>query len=312
MNPYRGRGIKGKGLKNNFMDGFLNLNKPEGITSFSAVASVKKMTGEKKVGHGGTLDPVAIGILPILLGKATRMAEYLHLFPKTYKAEIELGITTDTFDKEGKILAQTDAGHVTKEKLETTLNLFKGIVDQQVPSYSAAKFQGHPLHSLARKGYPISSKRRKVDIFDIGLLEWQWPFFITRVNCGKGTYLRALAHELGQALGCGAVLKNLERESYGPFNLKEAISLDFLKNISSSGQLASHLYPLDFLFKGFSRVILSLDQERRLFQGQSLELDSKKFENIIDGYLPAYNTKGQFLGVLKQEGDLWRWHKVFK
>lgn len=293
------------------MDGFLNINKPEGITSYGAVARVKKITGEKKIGHGGTLDPEAIGALPILLGKATRMTDYLHFFPKTYKAQIELGITTDTYDREGAVVSRSDASRITREMVEGLLVSLRGVIDQVVPAYSAAKFQGRPLYSLARGGISISPRQKEVQVYEIGLISWQLPVFTIRVICGKGTYIRSIAHELGQSLGCGAILKQLERESYGPFHVSESISLEVLGDIYKANQWSNALYPLDFLFKGLSRVILSQDEERALNLGNGLDLDALLYKDRLDNYLPAYNPEGQFLGVLKQEDDAWRWHKVF-
>ncbi len=296
----------------NHMDGFLNINKPGGITSFGVVARARKITGEKRIGHGGTLDPAAVGILPILLGKATRMADYLHLFPKTYKARIELGVTTDTYDKEGTVVSCSDASHVTRDKAEEALTRFKGVVDQSVPAYSSAKFQGRPLYSLAREGISTPPRQKEIQIYQAELVSWQPPVFTVRIVCGKGTYIRALAHDLGQALGCGAVLDHLERETYGPFRVPEALSLEQLDAAARTGVWNDLLCPLDFLFKDLSRVILSRDEERNLNLGKGLELDSLQYGEKLDNYLPAYGPEGQFLGVLKQEEDAWRWHKVFR
>ncbi len=294
------------------MDGFLNINKPEGMTSFGVVAQVKRITREKKVGHGGTLDPEAVGVLPILLGKATRMTEYLHHFPKTYKAQIELGVTTDTYDKEGDVTSRSDASHITREEVEKLLGSFKGNIDQSVPAYSAAKFQGRTLYSLARNGITISPRQKEVQIYEIELISWQGPVFTIRVVCGKGTYIRSLAHELGQSLGCGATLINLERECYGPFNISNALSLEVLSDSVRADQWVGVVYPLDFIFDGLSRVILNQDQERALNLGNGLEMDSLLYTNKLDIYMPAYNSEGQFSGVIKQEEGLWHWHKVFK
>lgn len=294
------------------MDGFLNIKKPEGITSFGVVARARKITGEKKIGHGGTLDPAATGVLPILLGKATRMTDYLHLLPKTYNALIEAGITTDTYDKEGRVISRSDASRMTREKVEELLLTFKGPINQSVPSYSSAKFQGRPLYSLAREGISIPSRKKEIQIYEISLVSWQPPLFTIRVVCGKGTYIRSLAHELGQALGYGAVLNHLERESYGPFHVSEALFLDQLSDIATVGQRDIAVYPVDFLFKGFSKVILSQEEEKSLNLGKGLDLDSLLYRDRLDIYLPAYDTAGQFLGVLKQEENVWRWHKVFR
>lgn len=294
------------------MDGFFNINKPEGITSFSTVARVKKIAGEKKLGHGGTLDPMATGVLPVLLGKATRMAEYLHLFPKTYKAQIELGVTTDTYDKDGMVISRSNASQIKRERVVELLMSFKGIIKQAVPAYSSAKLQGRPLYSLARGGLTVSTRRKEVKVYEIGLVSWQWPLFRIRVICGKGTYIRSLAHEIGQALGCGAILNSLERESYGPFHISDALFLDLLSDIIKANQQDKALYPLDFLFKGLSRVTLTWEDEKALNTGKSLELDALLYRDRLDIYLPAYNAEGQFLGVLRQEHSEWRWHKVFK
>ena len=197
------------------MDGILNINKPAGKTSFAVVAMVKRLTGEKHVGHAGTLDPMATGVLPVCLGQATRLVEYLMDTTKTYRAEIELGVSTDSYDREGAVTQKCDASAVTLAQIETALNSFRGVITQIPPMYSAVKHQGKPLYELARAGIDVERKARTAKIYSLEIRDWQNPFLTIEVNCGKGTYIRSLANDLGQALGCGATLSALERSRCG-------------------------------------------------------------------------------------------------
>ena len=215
------------------LNGILNLNKPVGRTSFSIVAAVKRLSGEKHAGHAGTLDPIASGVLPVFIGRATRFIEYLMDTSKTYRAEIQLGVKTDTYDAEGKIIGTAPISHVSKDLIESTLKDFVGNITQVPPVYSALKINGKPMYELARAGIPVNPEGRTVVIHSIELLDWSPPVAGIRVLCGKGTYIRSLANDLGEKLGCGAMMKSLVRESYGPFDLKDSFTPEFLQQAAS-------------------------------------------------------------------------------
>ena len=217
------------------VDGLLNISKPAGLTSFATVARVRALAGEKRAGHAGTLDPMATGVLPIGLGAGTRVLSYLLELPKLYRAEIELGATTDTYDAQGRTISHGDPSHITEEGVREALRGFAGEVSQRPPAYSALKLRGQPFYSLARKGHPQSPAPRRVKVYAIRLLAFQPPRVLLEAEVGRGFYLRSLAHDLGEALGCGGFLKVLVRLRYGPFLLDEAYPPE--------GDLLSHPCP---------------------------------------------------------------------
>ena len=171
------------------------------------VSLVRRLAGERRVGHAGTLDPEATGVLPICLGQGTRVVEFLNSSRKVYQAEIELGTETTTYDATGEVTRQGDTSHLTLEQIEEALNHFKGEIKQVPPPYSAVKYHGQPLYKLARAGAKVPQKPRKAQIFHLKVLRWEKAYLEMLIECGKGTYIRSLAHDLGQALGCGAHLR---------------------------------------------------------------------------------------------------------
>ena len=213
------------------MDGILNINKPQEMTSFSVVACVKRICGERHAGHAGTLDPLATGVLPICLGQATRVIEFLFDETKTYRAQVELGITTDTYDSTGKVLRTADPSGVSREMIEKALVKFRGSILQTPPMYSAVKHQGKPLYKLARSGIEVERKSRPTQIHSLEIIDWQPPVVTLDIVCGKGTYIRSLAFDLGEALGCGANMKSLIRLRVGPFNIEDALTLPQLEDV---------------------------------------------------------------------------------
>jgi tRNA pseudouridine55 synthase len=206
------------------LDGILNIDKPAGRTSYSVVAAVKRLAGERRVGHAGTLDPDATGVLPVCLGQATRIIEFFTDTTKTYRAVIELGIATDTYDASGKITQRSDPSKIDRAMFESALVSFRGAIRQTPPMYSAVKQRGQPLYKLARAGVTVERKPRPVTVHRLELIAWQPPSATLEIECSKGTYIRSLAHELGQTLGCGAHLKNLMRTRSGIFDVKNSVS----------------------------------------------------------------------------------------
>ena len=224
------------------LNGWLNIDKPAGMTSYQVIARLKRLTGRSRIGHAGTLDPLATGILPVALGQATRTVEYLHQVSKSYRALIQPGITTDTYDAEGRVTATADASAVSLEAVNNALKPFLGIIRQVPPIYSALKQNGRPLYELARNGEKVEAKERLVTIYRLELTAFTPPLVTIEVECGSGTYIRSLAYDLGQALGVGAHLKNLERTSYGLFDIKQAIALDSLQSVED---ICANLLPVD-------------------------------------------------------------------
>jgi tRNA pseudouridine55 synthase len=295
------------------MDGILNIDKPSGKTSYGVVAWVRRLSGERRVGHAGTLDPAATGVLPVCLGQATRIVEFLLNTAKTYRAEIELGVATDTFDVSGKITQRADPSSIDLDKLQSALSSFRGSIQQTPPMYSALKHRGQPLYRLARAGVSIERRSRPVTIHRLELVSWQPPFAALEIECRKGTYIRSLAHDLGQALGCGAYLKSLVRTRYGIFDIKVAIPLEKLEEAFNQGDYERFLYPVDSVLQDFPALVLDDTAVAAMKNGQSISFEDNRAVNIDKPYFRAYSQDGRFLGILTYLPDksLWQPKKVF-
>jgi tRNA pseudouridine55 synthase len=295
------------------MDGILNINKPQELTSFDIVAQVKRITGERHIGHAGTLDPLATGVLPICLGKATRVIEYLFNETKTYLAQIELGISTDSYDSTGKVIKTADASRVTQEMVEGVLTAFRGSILQTPPMYSAIKYHGSPLYKLARSGIEVERKSRPAQIYKLEISDGRPPFFDLEIVCGKGTYIRSLAHDIGEAMGCGAIMKNLVRTRVGPFSLKESISLEQLKEMVDKGYAERYLYPPDYALQSFDAIVVNNEQQCSLIHGMPITVAFASMETKSAGFSRVYNSDGGFIGMVEWDTANLRWqpHKIF-
>ncbi len=292
------------------MDGILNLNKPLGKTSFSMVAMVKRLTGEQRVGHAGTLDPAATGVLPVCLGQGTRVIEFLVDATKAYRAEIELGVVTDTYDANGRITQRGDPSGISRDQLELVLTSFCGLIWQTPPMYSAVKYQGKPLYELARAGITVERSSRLAKIHRLELVDWQPPVATIEVVCGKGTYIRSLAYDLGQALGCGAYLKGLTRLRCGLFDIRDAVSVPQLEDAFYHGYWQHFIYPIDSVLLHWAAMVVSDDVGQSIKNGRSLVLEvGSSYENRCR----VYALDGRFLGVLRfnSERGQWQPEKVF-
>jgi tRNA pseudouridine55 synthase len=296
------------------MDGILNLNKPSGMTSFGVVARVKRITGEKHTGHAGTLDPLATGVLPVCLGQATRVIQYLFAETKTYRAEVELGKSTDTYDITGQVTRTGDASAITRQDIENLLDRFRGTILQVPPMYSALKFKGKPLYELARAGMEVERKSRTAQIFKLEISGWQPPVVTLDVDCGKGTYIRCLAHDLGEALGCGANMKSLVRRRVGSFLIEEALSLPELEEIFQRGAGDLNIYPPDFVLQSYNAIVVSHEQMCSLVHGMPVTPGPGSLRSGTEGengYCRAYTQDGTFIGMLRFEQEQWYPDKVF-
>ena len=296
------------------MDGILNINKPRGRTSFSIVSLVKRLSGVKRVGHAGTLDPAATGVLPVCLGQGRRVVPFLHDTAKVYKAQIELGVTTDSYDATGNITARADPSGVSRQLLLSALDSFRGLIQQTPPMYSAVKHGGRPLYELARAGIEVERQSRPAQIYRLELKRWQPPVATVEVECGKGTYIRSLAHDLGQLLGCGAHLKSLVRLKYGCFDIKDAVSLPQLEDGFRHGYWQRFVYPIDIVFQDWAVVVVDDATAADIRNGRPVALKpTDSPQPGADSRLRAYNGDGHFLGVLQfnREKGHWRPGKVF-
>jgi len=293
------------------IDGILNVNKPEDKTSFNVVVWLRRLTGEKHVGHAGTLDPIATGVLPVCFGQATRVTRFLTDSSKTYLAQIELGITTDTFDRQGEVIERRDSSGITVPQIEEALTAFHGFVQQVPPAYSALKHQGRRYYELARAGIPIELKPRQIKIIDIELINYKPPLITINVECSKGTYIRSLAHDLGQYLGCGAHIKNLSRLRCGPFRIEDALSLPQIEDAFHKDTWKEFLHSVDSPLSNWEAIIVDKRNELAIINGRSLPLDEAFLSP--DKYCRAYNLDGHFIAVLRfiPEKKLWHPEKVF-
>ncbi|SDL00360.1 tRNA pseudouridine synthase B [Clostridium cochlearium] len=210
------------------MNGVINVYKPKNITSFDVVRSIKKISKTKKVGHTGTLDPMATGVLPICLGTSTKIVDFIMNEHKEYIAKLKLGLITDTYDREGKVLKEEDSSQILEEEVITCINSFIGEIIQVPPMYSAIKVKGERLYNLARKGIEIEREGRKINIYHIEVLNVNLPYVEFKVNCSKGTYIRSLCYDIGNKLGIGSTMWELERTKTGEFSIENSIKLEDL------------------------------------------------------------------------------------
>ena len=287
------------------MTGILNIDKPSGMTSFQVVALVKRLSGERRVGHAGTLDPIATGVLPVCIGQATRVIEFLSEARKTYLAEIELGIATDTYDISGLVTQRGDTSTIDRERLESALNSFRGLIRQTPPMYSAVKHQGKPLYELARAGITVERKIRTAEVYSLDFIDWQSPVATIKVVCSKGTYIRSIAHDLGQYLGCGAALRSLSRLKYGSFDIKDALSLSHLEDAFRYGYWPELVHPLDSVLAHWEAVVIGNDDEENMKMGRSLIL---KGDAVVGKRCRTYTLDGRFVGVLRFNPVSGSWH----
>jgi tRNA pseudouridine55 synthase len=299
------------------ISGIFNIDKPADWTSFQVVSLVRRLSGVRRVGHAGTLDPSATGVLVVCLGQATRLIEYMMEATKVYRAEVRLGITTDTLDATGTPLSQADPSNIGRQQVEEALTAFVGEIDQVPPMFSALKHAGEPLYRYARAQRQVERQARRVTIHRLQLLAFQPPLATIEVECGKGTYIRALAHDLGQRLGCGAHLAALTRLQVGPFTLDEARSLPELEAAFREGRWQSLLHPADAALPSWPAVTLREAQGRAVRFGQSLAAESlavSPAQAVEDGQLcRAYSPLGQLLAIVRYDAGalLWRPAKVF-
>jgi tRNA pseudouridine55 synthase len=287
------------------LDGILNVDKPAGISSYRVVARIKRLTGEKHVGHAGTLDPDATGVLPVCLGKATRIVQYLTDSTKTYIATIELGICTDTYDAAGKVTQRADASGIDRIKVDAALVRFRGAISQTPPMYSALKYQGQPLYKLAREGISVERKSRAVTIHKLEITDWQPPEISLEIECTKGTYIRSLAHDLGQALGCGAYLKNLKRTRCGIFEISEAVTL---AKLEEPGVIERFLLPMDRALGNYRATVVDEAGEKAMKQGNLLAPEQVDIKDVTVACLcRAYARDRRFLGLLRYIPESGKW-----
>ncbi|MDB5081249.1 MAG: tRNA pseudouridine synthase [Chloroflexi bacterium] len=286
------------------------------------VARVRRILREKRVGHAGTLDPAAEGVLPVCVGQATRVVEYLSDAHKVYCALLGLGLTTDTYDREGVVTAKKPVPDFTPEALEVVLARFRGKIGQLPPVYSAIKIAGQPLYKAARAGTTagLDLQPRPVEIFKLEITEWHSPWLKLWVECSKGTYIRSLAYDIGESLGCGAFMAGLVRVQSGPFHLSQAHRLEEVEAAYQAGRLELDiLQPLDAVLADWPAWVVDQATAEKIRQGRNLApagpewLLNAQFDATA-GALPlrrVYTDQGQLLALMEQQGQEWHPVKVF-
>ncbi len=290
------------------MNGIFNVDKPAGMTSHDVVAVVRKISGESRVGHAGTLDPMATGVLLICIGQATRVVEYLTDHDKKYRARIRLGVETDTYDATGTVLSEQEVS-LSADQVQEALRGLTGKISQQPPAYSAIKQKGVPLYKLARQGIDVETEPRDVEIFSITLTGWDPPYLDIDVHCSKGTYIRSLAHDLGVKLGVGAHLAALTRTASGQFTLENAVSLDRLRDAFANQFAEQFLNPIDEALLQFEAIVVEPGIVKRIQQGNSLVCEHAYSTPL----LRVYSTRGELIALMEPSGepDTWKPRKVF-
>lgn len=299
--------------------GFLNIDKPAGITSFDVVRQVRRAAGIRKVGHAGTLDPAATGVLPVAIGDATKLIEELVGAPKRYRGTVRFGVVTDTYDADGTATSETDASGVTLEAIKAELVAFQGEIQQTPPAYSAVKRDGVPAYKAARRGEPLELDPRPVTIYSLTLGEFDRsdptrPSIEVEIHCSRGFYVRSLAHDLGAALGVGAHLERLVRTAVGEYTIEDAVPLERVCELFEAGETDDLLHAMDSVLTKWPAVIVGQRDLGELRQGRDIiampgrdyvappRVEGKKSR------ARCYGPSGQLVALLEQGLVVGAWH----
>lgn len=284
------------------INGIINVYKEKGYTSFDVVAILRGIIGIRKIGHTGTLDPDATGVLPVCLGKGTKVVGFLTNKKKSYRAVFETGYTTDTQDISGSVIKRFE-GITSLEQVKEELEKFVGDYQQTPPMYSALKYNGKKLYELARKGITIKREPRLVVIHKIEQIQQiDETHFSFEVTCSKGTYVRTLIYDLGLILNVGATLSELERTAVEPFMLKDALTLDEIRKLESINELSNYIHKIDSIFYSYGELIVSTNYDKALYNGNELPISliNSKYDKIdLDLRIRVYDSHKQFIGIYK-------------
>lgn len=283
------------------MNGIVIIDKPQGWTSQDVTARLRRVFQTRRIGHGGTLDPMATGVLPVFVGRATRGVEFFEHAEKTYETVLQLGLTTDTEDTTGTVLEEKEVS-VTREQVEEVLQGFRGEILQIPPMYSALKVNGQKLCDLARKGKEVERKPRPITIHELTLLDMEETTLRLRVKCSKGTYIRTLCKDIGAALGCGGCMAELRRTTAGEYTIGESVPL---LTLLEEQEPKKYLRGVDTMFRNYPEVTLTANQEKRCRNGNSFTL------SLPDGTYRAYSQNGEFLMLAKVEDNVMSTIKSF-
>ena len=285
--------------------GILTIDKPGGMTSHDVVQAVRRAADVRRVGHAGTLDPMATGVLVVCIGSATRVIEAIQEQPKTYRARVRLGISTATYDAEGETTDTRDATGIKRRDVETALEAFKGEILQVPPMYSALKHQGKRLYELARLGIEVEREPRPVTVYSLEMVDWSAPDLTLEMKVSRGTYVRSIAHDLGEALGVGAHLIGLRREAVGAFTLDESYKIPQVVDAFSEGWWPTIVYPLDQALQDRSAMVVGSAGEEALRNGQ--QIDGPAPMPTTTEQVRVYTVEGGFIGLVHWDDLTLRW-----
>lgn len=290
------------------INGVINVYKEKGFTSHDVVAKLRGIMKQKRIGHTGTLDPDAVGVLPVCLGSATKLCEFLTDKTKEYEAELLLGVTTDTQDMTGTILTRQDVS-VAEAEAEKVILSFIGKSGQIPPMYSAVKVNGKKLYELAREGKEVERKERLIDIFELEIIQMSLPLIKIRVKCSKGTYIRTLCHDIGQKIGCGAAMQSLVRTEAGSFLLKEALTLSEIERLKKKDELEEKIIPVDFVLAEYAACIVKNEFKIIIENGNSFYRTQISFAEGEENEDKSIHADGQQIRVYDEDG---RFYGVYK
>ena len=288
------------------MNGILLIDKPSGWTSSDVVAKLRGVLHEKRIGHAGTLDPMATGLLVLFVGRATRACSFAEADDKEYHAGLRLGLTTDTQDVTGRTLRESDASFITEETLREALAGFEGEIGQIPPMYSAIKQNGKKLYEIARRGGEVERKTRPITVYRLALTGRDGEDWLLDIECSKGTYVRTLCHDIGESLGCGGCMSALRRVRAGAFSVQEAHTLPAVIAAAAEGRAEELLLPLDGLFAAHPALSVGAEAERRIRCGNEAALP-----DTPDGVWRVYGESGNFLALCRTEAGALKTIKSF-
>lgn len=284
-------------------DGIINVYKEKGFTSHDVVAKMRGILGQRKIGHTGTLDPAAEGVLPVCAGKGTKLCDMLTDHDKTYRAVLLLGTETDTEDTTGTVIGTKDTSGLTESQVREAVLSFIGDYDQVPPMYSALKVDGKKLYELAREGKTVERKARPVKIFDIQIETMDLPEVTMTVSCSKGTYIRTLCHDIGAKLSVGGCMKELLRTKVGRFEIKDSLKLDDLQKLKEEGRLGEVVLPVEEVFKDLPEIRSETEELDKLLKNGN-PFRSRAVKNVTDGdVFRVYHSDGTFIGVFRYDAE---------
>ncbi|MEM7331206.1 MAG: tRNA pseudouridine(55) synthase TruB [Chloroflexota bacterium] len=284
------------------MEGVFNIDKPTGISSHDVVNRLRRLTKIRKIGHAGTLDPLASGVMLLCIGRATRLIEYLVGHSKRYTATIRLGQTTGSYDAEGEIVQERPFTHIQLPDIQKALAQFQGRIEQLPPMYSAIKKDGQPLYKLARQGIEVERKPRQVTIHEIAIVDYSAPNLIINTNVSSGTYIRSLAHDLGELLGCGGHITQLRRTNVGTFTIENSVALDAL----TSDNIGGHYLPMETAVHHLPRLHVSREEAETLLNGRLIPQNKPWPLDTV----AAIFSNNQFWGIAISKENRWKAHKM--